>query len=167
MEMSEWLFVFFGAMIVVPVLFLLFSKDVVRSAFAFVVSLLGLAAVYVLLNAEVIAVVQILIYAGGVIVLLIFGIMLTKRTSTEGVTTGHRNVWVALLVALLTFGLLVKWIVTSSLVFPQSISSEVNQVNHVGVSFLTDNIIAFEVVAVLLLIALIGSAFLAKKSSEQ
>ncbi|MFY0605139.1 MAG: NADH-quinone oxidoreductase subunit J [Cyclobacteriaceae bacterium] len=165
--MIDWLFLIFGMMTIIPVLYLIFSKDVVRSAFAFVITLLGLSAFYVLLNAELMAIVQILIYAGGMIVLIIFGIMLTKRTTSEGVMTGHRNVWIAGAIGLLSFGLLSKWILESGLTFSIAESIEVDQVSTIGVLFLTDHIIAFEVVAILLLVALVGATYLAKKSSEQ
>lgn len=164
--MNSVLLIFFGLMVIVPVIYLLFTKDVIRAAFAFVTTMLGIAALYVLLNAEVAAVVQLLIYAGGVIVLLIFGIMLTKRSGNEGISTLHRNVWVANLVVLVAFGLLAKWILTSELMVEQGIANTQNQVNQIGVLFLTDHIIAFEIVAVLLLVALVGAAFLAKKSSS-
>ena len=90
MEIVDILFAFFGAMVVLPVIYMLITRNIIRAAFALVISLLGIAAIYVLLNAELMAVVQILIYAGGIIVLLIFGIMLTKRVSDEGVVSEHR-----------------------------------------------------------------------------
>ena len=164
--MSSLLAVFFALMVVLPVIYLIVSNDVVRSAFAFVMVMLGLAAIYVLLNAELMAVVQILIYAGGVIVLMIFGIMLTKRGKEEGVFSEHRNILMASLVTLVSFGLLVKWIISAELLFTSYTGQGINQVNQVGVLFLTDHIVAFEVVAVLLLVTLVGAAFLAKKSSQ-
>ncbi|MEQ8580593.1 MAG: NADH-quinone oxidoreductase subunit J [Marinoscillum sp.] len=166
MGISEVLTVFFGLMIVLPVLYLLFTNNIIRAAFAFVISLLGLAAVYVLLHAELMAVVQIMIYAGGVIVLLIFGIMLTKRVSEAGVFTQHRGVVLGGAVSTVFFLLLVKWILAAGLKWPNVEVSGQDQVRKIGILFLTDHLIAFEVIAFLLLVALVGAAFLAKKSGN-
>ena len=166
MGISDVFTAFFGLMVVVPVLYLLFTKNIIRAAFAFVISLLGLAATYVLLHAELMAVVQIMIYAGGVIVLLIFGIMLTKRGSDEGVFTQHRSVVLGSAVCTVFFLLLTKWTLSSGLTWSNAEVSGMDQVRKVGVLFLTDHLIAFEVIAFLLLGALVGAAFLAKKSGN-
>lgn len=166
MAISKLIFFFFAAMTVLPVLYILFTGNIVRSAFALVITMLGVAAMYVLLQAEVMAVVQILIYAGGIIVLLLFGIMLTRRLSDEGVFAGHRGVVIGSLIALLFFGMLAKLLLTSGLQFEKPTEVVEDQVAHVGVLFLTDHIIAFELVAYLLLVALVGAAFLAKKSDN-
>ena len=162
MGISDVFAAFFGLMVVVPVLYLMFTKNIIRAAFAFVISLLGLAATYVLLHAELMAVVQIMIYAGGVIVLLIFGIMLTKRVSDEGVFTQHRSVVLGGTVCAVFFLLLTKWTLSSGLTWTNAEVSDMDQVRKIGVLFLTDHLIAFEVIAFLLLGALVGAAFLAK-----
>ncbi|MFT4833893.1 MAG: NADH:ubiquinone oxidoreductase subunit 6 (subunit J) [Flavobacteriaceae bacterium] len=167
MTMTDVLIIVFTAMTVLPVLYLLFTKDVIRAAFGFVLSLLGIAGLYVLLNSELMAVVQLLIYAGGVIVLLLFGIMLTKRTGDEGIFTGHRNVWLSSLVVLLLGGMLFRWLITASRPNADQKEFAGDQVREIGVLFLTDYIIAFEVIAVLLLVALVGASFLANKSSQK
>lgn len=149
-----------------PVIYLIFTKNIIRAAFALVISLLGLAAMYVLLHAELMAVVQILIYAGGVIVLLVFGIMLTKRISNDGVFSEHRNPILSGLLALILFGLLAKLILSSGLTWQQTTGHELDQVYTIGVLFLTDYLLAFEIIAFLLLVALVGSAYLAKKSGN-
>ena len=163
--MLDVLFYVFGAMIVLPVLYLMYTKNLVRAAFALVVSLLGVAAFYVLLNAELMAVVQLLIYAGGVIVLLIFGIMLTKRISNEGVFTGTRAVIVGAILSLGLFVVLVRWLVDAKMQWKSEKLLETDQVSTIGVLFLTDHLLAFEVIAFLLLVALIGAAYFAKKSN--
>lgn len=166
MTQVDILFGLFGAITVLPVVYMLFTKDIIRAAFALVLTLLGLAALFVLLHAEYMAVVQILIYAGGVIVLLIFGVMLTKRISDEGVFTGHRNVVLSVLVALVLLGVLVKLIAVSGLEWSGEAGAAGDQVKLLGQSFLTTHLVAFELVAFVLLVALVGAAFLAKKSNN-
>ncbi len=165
MEMLDVLFVFFAAMVVLPVVYMLLTKNIIRAAFALAVSLLGLAAIYVLLHAELMAVVQILIYAGGIIVLVIFGIMLTRRVSGEGVVTYHRNVIFGGAIVAILLGLLI-WAIWQSELTWNGEAHTVNQVQKVGVSLMTTYLLSFEVVAFLLLVALVGASYLAKKSGN-
>ncbi len=166
MEISKLLFFAFAAMVMLPVVYLVFAKDIIRAAFAVVISLLGIAALFVLLHAEYMAVVQILIYAGGVIVLLIFGIMLTKRIGDEGVFTQHRGIFSGVL-AFVAFLSILVWLIRSA---GEELTGETvtsgDQVKQIGVLFLTDYLLAFELIAFILLVALVGAAFLAKKSSN-
>lgn len=166
MEIADILFAFFGAMTVLPVIYLIFTKNIIRAAFALVISLLGLAALYVLLSAELMAVVQILIYAGGIIVLLVFGIMLTKRISEDGVFSGHRNTVLSGLIVTVILGMLSTLIFSSGLSWSDSEAMEVDQVSAIGIMFLTDYLLSFEIIAFVLLVALVGSAYLAKKSGN-
>lgn len=165
MRISSILFAFFAGMTVLPVFYLLFTRNIIRAAFALVVSLLGLAALFVLQHSELMAVVQILIYAGGVIVLLLFGMMLTKRNNEEGVFTSHRNLLISGIASLALFLLLCQLIVRTEWPFTEVVISG-NQVRTIGVLLLTDHLVAFELVAFVLLVALVGAAYLAKKSAD-
>lgn len=166
MEMSSLLFFAFAAMVVLPVIYLIFTRNIIRAAFAVVITLLGIAALFVLLNAEYMAVVQILIYAGGVIVLLIFGVMLTKRIGDEGVFTDHRGLFMGGFLFLLVIGFLMNFIHREAGSFDEQVIAHTDQVRAVGVLFLTDYILAFELIAFILLLALVGASYLAKKSGN-
>lgn len=168
METSSWLFGIFSLMVVGPVIYLIFVRNLIRAAFAFLLALLGMAALFVLLNAEYLAVVQLLIYAGGVIVLLIFGIMLTRRFNEEGVFSGHRGIFTGSLVFVSFLSLLAKGIYRSSNEWPPLGTEPVSQdqVGTIAVLFLTDHLLAFELIAFILLVALVGAMFLAKRSTD-
>lgn len=167
MEMSlDAFFYLFGAMICLPLIYLVFTKNIIRAAFAFTVSLLGLAAIYVLLNADFMAAVQIMIYAGGIVVLLIFGVMLTKRSTKFGVFTEHHFVFPAIVVVAAMTIFLVKAISESSFSWDEQDVAAISQTKKIGVLYLTDHLIAFELIAFLLLMALVGAAFLAKKADQ-
>ncbi|MEP0368443.1 MAG: NADH-quinone oxidoreductase subunit J [Cyclobacteriaceae bacterium] len=159
------LFFGFAAMVALPLIYMIFTRNIIRSVFAFTISLLGLAAIYVLLNADLMAVVQILIYAGGIVVLLIFGVMLTKRTREAGVFTDHHQVVIGGLVFIGMLVFLVSGILKAGQAEWAGVEFE-NQIAKVGVLYLTDHLVAFELVAFLLLVALVGAAFLAKKSDH-
>ena len=153
-------------MILVGVGIIIFSKNVVHAAYALGLVLLGIAGVYVLLNAELLAVVQILLYAGGVVILLAFGVMMTNRLRGENVLSGSKNHFLGAIISLSLFAFLAYAI--SSFDFDKPIpESSANQIELIGVSFLTDHIVAFELIAFVLLVALVGAAYLAKMSSNE
>ncbi|MFY0599251.1 MAG: NADH-quinone oxidoreductase subunit J [Cyclobacteriaceae bacterium] len=160
------LFYVFASMTCLPLVYLVFTKNIIIAAFAFTISLLGMAALYVLLNADFMAVVQILIYAGGIVVLLIFGVMLTKRTSKAGVFTSHHQLISGLLIFVGMIAFLISSIVKSNPVWNDTGVASQNQIKQVGILYLTDHLVAFELIAFLLLAALVAAAFLAKKSES-
>lgn len=160
------LFFVFASMVAIPIIYMVFTKNVIRAAFAFAISLLGMAALYVLLSADFMAVVQIMIYAGGIVVLLIFGVMLSKRTKKAGVFTEHQQLFPAIIISLALMFFLVSAIISSDQKWIHGVTEQINQTRQIGVLYLTDHLIAFELIAFLLLVALVGAAFLAKKSDS-
>ncbi|MEM0939991.1 MAG: NADH-quinone oxidoreductase subunit J [Bacteroidota bacterium] len=155
-----------GLMIVLGVGIIVFSRNIIHAAYALSLALLGIAGVYVLLNAELLAVVQILIYAGGVVILLAFGVMMTHRLRGEKVLSGAKNQFPAATTAIAIFVILAHSISETN--FPGSKALEMNnQVEHIGVAFLTEHIVAFELIAFILLVALVGAAYLAKLAANE
>ncbi|XOV93825.1 MAG: NADH-quinone oxidoreductase subunit J [Bacteroidota bacterium] len=159
------LFYVFSVITIAPVIYILVTRNVIRAVFSLAFSFLGLSGLYILMSAEFMAVVQLLIYAGGIIVLMVFGLMLTKTTNNEGFITRHRSpvlgslLVLILIISLSFFAAQSKFAVGELVVFD-------NQIASIGKFYLTDFIIAFEVVAFLLLVALVGASYLAKKSGE-
>ncbi len=154
---------FFTAITIAPIVYILITKNVIRAVFSLAFSFLGLAGLYVLMNAEFMAVVQLLIYAGGIIVLMVFGLMLTKTTLNKGFITKHRSLFFGALVSFILFISLTMLALRSGF-HTETIPEGGDPIARVGQLFLTDFIIAFEVVAFLLLVALVGASYLAKKS---
>lgn len=139
---------------------ILFVKNVFHAALLLIVCLLALAGIFVLYNAEFIAVTQILIYAGGVLVLVIFGVMLTSRMTGKPLVVKNQYVFAASFISLFLAILLI--ILFSEQRFYQQISnteaSSHNSINRIGISLMSDYALAFEVSGVLLLAALLGAA---------
>lgn len=159
------LFIGLLIMIFTGVGIIVFSKNVVHAAYAIALTLVGLSGIYVLLHSELLAIVQILLYAGGVVILLAFGIMMTSRLGGEVKTKSKNKLSAALLSASL-FGLLVYLI--SSTDFPQKeMHPKEPQIAAIGIAFLTDHLVAFELVAFILLVVLVGAAYLAKMASNE
>jgi NADH-quinone oxidoreductase subunit J len=76
---SALFFYFFAAVSVLPGIFVLATRDIVRAAFWLLASLSGFAGLYVLLGADFLAVTQVIVYLGGILILILFGVMLTHR----------------------------------------------------------------------------------------
>jgi NADH:ubiquinone oxidoreductase subunit 6 (subunit J) len=157
----------FAGMALLSAIFILFSDNLIYAAFALFLSFLGIAALYVLAGADFLAVTQIMVYVGGILVLLIFGIMLTQKrksvssSSPNKVTfiTG-RALWGAF-ISLSTFGALAYICLTSNFVLTGPAQPRYSTVRTIGVALMTSHLLPFEIAAILLLVALIGAAYLA------
>lgn len=140
------------------------TQDVARAALALVVVLAGLAPLFVMLAAEFVAVVQLLVYVGAVVVLLLFAIMLTRRgtKSTEQALSGRNKVIGAIVAGGLFVGLCASF-AGSEMGNDEVAPTTVGRTADVGVSLLRDYVVAFELVSVLLLVTLIGAIVVARK----
>ena len=138
------------------------TKNVVHAALYLVVVLAGGAAQFILLGQEFIAWVQVLVYIGAVIVLFLFGIMLTRAPMHPEETLDNDQKWFALVAALLLVGVLGSLLVKTFRGDKIHLSAPVRTSQVTSVIF-TTYIIPFEVVGVLLLGALVGAVVLARK----
>jgi NADH-quinone oxidoreductase subunit J len=137
-------------------------KNIVHAALALVVVLAGVAAQYILLQAEFLGIVQVLIYIGAVIVLFLFGIMLTRAPMRKSAEYDNDQRPLAGAVALLIFGVL------AYLLVDEFSSDKLNLTQPTATSAIADSIfrsyvVAFEAVSMLLLAALIGAIVLARR----
>jgi len=138
------------------------TRNVVHAALYLVVVLAGVAGMFILLGAEFVGVTQVLVYIGAIVVLFLFGIMLTKGSFGEddGVT-GERRL-VAGLVGLLVFGVMAAALVESFEDAELSRSGP-STTAELADSIFSDYIVPFEAVSVLLLAALIGAIVVARR----
>jgi len=110
------LFYIYALIIVVSALAMVLSRNLVHSALFMAAAFLGMAFIYLLLQADYVAVVQILVYVGAVSVLFVFGVMLTKRARMEDTNRFNRYGVIAVFVGLALFALLVRAITVSGTV---------------------------------------------------
>lgn len=167
--MSAWIaFGFFAALAVGCALISLFHRSVVHSAFALLGTLLGVAGLYLMLGADYLAVTQVLIYAGGILVLILFGLMLTPGDPTElrlaRVFGGLALVGGGAALFLVKLSGAAEWQVVPAeqLAPPQATSAEI------GLEFLRQNryLLPFELASIILLMALVGAVFIARRRQE-
>ncbi|MBK9945262.1 MAG: NADH-quinone oxidoreductase subunit J [Kouleothrix sp.] len=139
-------------------------KNIIHAALWLIASFFSVAAMYLLLEAEFIAIVQVLVYVGAISILVLFAIMLTRHVTGEGVRQLYQRWWVALIVAAALFGLLIvptvfnySWAVQPGVDQSAGISSTV----EIGTAFMREYLLPFEIASVLLLVALIGAIVIA------
>jgi len=149
------------------------QRSAVRSGLFLLVNFCCLAGLYLLLNAQFVALVQVIIYAGAVVVLFLFVIMLLGIERAEEAPDLRRYQWIAggLLAALFLLG--VVWaLIPVGTDLPQAASEWLralvpsDNVREIGAALLTDFAIPFELASVVLLVAIIGAVVLAKKRLE-
>jgi NADH-quinone oxidoreductase subunit J len=155
----------FGLLATVTVVFagvVALSKNVVHSALALVVSLAGVAGLYVLLAADFLAAVQVLVYVGGILVLILFAVMLTNRISDVNVSNLSlgRGLAIPLGVVLATL----IGVTALSVPWDTSAPSGANPTTtRLGNAFLDTYLLPFELASVVLLAALVGAVVIARK----
>ena len=143
------------------------SRNIVHCALFLVVVMAGAAAQYILLVAEFVAWVQVLIYIGAVIILFLFGIMLTRAPMRgEGKSLDNDQRWAGAVVSLFLFGVLTALLVdafgNSKIDFNDKLVAQGSTAN-VGTEIFQKYLVPFEVVSMLLLAALIGAIVLARR----
>lgn len=159
----EVVFLLLSIVVLGSALLVVTSRNVVRAALWLVVSLGGLAGCYLVLTAEFVAMVQVLIYVGAVVVLLLFGLMFTRAPIGRADDLDTRNRPVAALVALATAGTLVALLVDAfRLSYVDIDSAEQGNADVLGSAIFRTYVLPFEVVSVLLLAALIGAIVLSR-----
>ena len=165
MDIITIAFYFFAILIIASGIVVVLSKNVMHSAFALMFTFFSVAGLYVLLNADFLAITQIMIYIGGILVLIIFGVMLTTRITGVDIKTGAIGkigfIATGILCTLIATGLIVLFITTRWPVSEQvTVTTTVKQI---GNELLTNYLLAFEAASMLLLTAILGAAFIARR----
>ena len=161
-EYSDILFLSICMLVVISALWVVLSPNLVHSAVSLLFTLFGVAGLYVFLYADFMAASQVIIYVGGILVLIIFGVMLTNKISDQSISNKSQN---KLPSAIMCFTLLAmqfnvifntKWHIDTPIIREST-------VNDIGMLLLSKYLLPFEIVSILLLAALIGAAMLSRK----
>ncbi len=157
--------IFFGviaAVMIVAALRVVTTHNIVHAALWLVIVLAGVAAQFILLGAEFVAVTQVLVYIGAVVVLFLFGVMLTRASLGEDESVAKEKRSMAAFVGVLLFAVMdLALIDTWS--DDRLVIDEPQRVAEVSDSIFSQYIVPFEAVSVLLLAALIGAIVVARK----
>jgi len=138
------------------------GKNIFHNALFMVLSFIGVATLYILLEAEFLAVMQVLIYVGAIAILIIFAIMLSRHLMAPGQVQRNSQWWIAAVVTAALF--LVLFFMLLRIGWPTEVSDLPSDViASLGQSFMGTYVLPFEVASVILLVALIGSIIIARE----
>ena len=164
------IFYIFSALSVFGALGVLFLKNPIHCALSLVGTFFCLGSIYVMLNAEFVAVIQVLIYAGAIMGLFLFVLILLSSLDTEQ----SSNNWSVgkILAGLLSLGIFaqIAYLFTGNELklgtkgeYPIEVVEEIGSITLIGRLLFTDYILSFEIIVILLLVAVIGAVVIAKR----
>ncbi|MBO2451373.1 NADH-quinone oxidoreductase subunit J [Actinomadura barringtoniae] len=162
MSGQEVLFTLLGIVAVGSALMVVTTRQLVHAALWLVVSFGALAGGYLVLTAEFVAWVQVLIYVGAVVVLLLFGIMLTRAPIGESADLDSGNRWIAAAVAVATAALLITVLLMGFRDAHTPLKAGGGSADELGASVFRTWVLPFEVLSVLLLASLVGAIVLSR-----
>lgn len=140
------------------------SRSLFHSALFLIVSFFGVTGYYVLLSAGFLAVVQLLVYIGAIAILILFAIMFSRQMMADRGQANHQW-WLSLPIVVVLFIALLSTVNTVQWPVSEAQPAE-DTVRQLGLAFLGSYLIPFEVVSVLLSVALIGAIILAREKTE-
>ena len=162
MTVFDIIFYLFAAVTLLSAFFVVTSRNIVHSAFYLLFTFFGVAGIYVMLGADFVAIVQLIVYVGGILILLLFGVMITNKITNVDIKSGTINTLPAAIGLGLFTGIIgsvilnTNWRVVDS-EMPQSTLSALGQM------LLNEYVLVFELLGILLLIALVGAASMARR----
>jgi NADH-quinone oxidoreductase subunit J len=165
-------FYVFGGIAVIASLLVIAQRNPMYSVLLLIVSFGGLAGLYVLLDAPFVAVTQIIVYAGAIMVLFLFVVMLLnvphERAIAPGLPHGNtaRRFGAALSVALVAELIWAMWRLSPAAAAPQDAAARLQSVREIGKALYTTHAFAFEATSVLILVAMVGAVVLARRETR-
>jgi NADH-quinone oxidoreductase subunit J len=179
MNIEQIVFYFLSAITLLSAILVVSLKSFVRAVFLFFLALFSIAGLFVFALADFVAITQLVIYVGGVLVLMIFAFLLSNRELLNNPDNKKPQIGLVhylpgLVVSLIFFGLLMfvfsalhpesfGWIQAAG---ENTLKPTDNTIHYLGINIMTRYLLPFEVVSVLLLMALIGAAHLARKERD-
>ena len=169
MTLFSFIFYFFEILAALSAVSILFVRNILYAALLLIICLLSLAGIYVMTGAEFLGISQVLMYAGGVLILIIFGIMLTGRIAGKPLEVEGKNMFIGILAGLGFLILLTYSINISEFIFFPSPDDNDQQhhIEKIGVLIMSDYAAPFELAGILLLMSLVGAAVIASFSKTK
>ncbi|MGB8215426.1 MAG: NADH-quinone oxidoreductase subunit J [Anaerolineales bacterium] len=165
MTAEQIIFLLTGAVIIVSALLVVTVRNLLHAALWLVVALFGVAGLYALLQANFLAVVQVVVYIGAIAVLFIFAVMLTRRELMDKGVQTRPNWWIPALLGVAVLAGLVNLILNAMNVYRTAAALPVglDTVRALGMALVSPDayVLPFEVASVLMLAALVGAVYVA------
>jgi NADH:ubiquinone oxidoreductase subunit 6 (subunit J) len=154
-------FYMLSAILVVSAIAVTTSKNLFHSVLWLALALTGTAGVFLLLDAEFLAAVQLLLYAGGIITIVVFAIVVTERLVGERLTQTNMRIGGGALLSLVMLGFLVRVILYRTLPFERpDMGGDLTQM--LGQAVATRYVLPFELLALLMLAGMLGAIYFAR-----
>ncbi len=166
MEISAAVFYLIAAVTVVSAMLVAFSRNIIYSAFSLLGTFMGVAGLYIFLGADFVAAVQLLIYVGGILVLILFAVMLTHRITDVEITNRAAGRIPGLIVVGVFVYLLIAavretpWVKAKAMTYAAT-------TGKIGDLFLDQYLLPFELASLVLLAAMIGAVVIARKEIKE
>ena len=160
--MGEIAFLGVSLLVIFSAFGVVISPNLVHSAVALLFTLFGVAGLYIFLYADFMAATQVVIYVGGILVLIIFGVMLTNKIDTPSIASSSSNQVIGSIVSFSLFLFQLAVIFTTDWKASDNLLTE-GTVRPIGLMLLNQYLLPFELVSILLLGALIGASVLSRK----
>lgn len=165
MNFYDIIFYIFAAITILSALFVVTTRNIVHSAFYLLFTFFGVAGIYVLLGADFIAIAQIMVYVGGILILILFGVMLTNKITGVEIRTGTVQMLPAAIGVGLFMGAVVSVMIWTNWKSEPGIIP-LSTTKDLGHLLINDYVLIFELLGILLLVALIGAASIARRDKE-
>ena len=161
--MAENIFLIIAALVIASGFWVVFSPNLIHSAVSLLFTLFGTAGLYIFLFADFIAATQVVIYVGGILVLIIFGVMLTSKIETPSIAASSKNQFIG------GIGAFVIFAIQTGIIFNTewntgNVQSIDATVATIGKLLLNEYLLPFEIVSILLLAALMGASLLSRRT---
>jgi NADH-quinone oxidoreductase subunit J len=166
MDLSTVVFYLVALLTVGSALMVAFSRNIIYSAFSLLGTFAGAAGIYVFLGADFVAAVQLLIYVGGILILILFAVMLTHRITDVEITNRAAGRIPALIVAGVFLFFLIQAIRETAWVKAKEIVHQPTTAK-IGDLFLDTYLLPFELASLVLLAALIGAVVISRKEIKE
>lgn len=162
MNIYDIIFYLFAAVTVLSAFFVVSTRNIVRAAFFLLFTFFGVSGLYVMLGADFVAIVQLIVYVGGILILLIFGVMITNKITEVEIKTGTIHTLPAAIGVGLFTGMLGAVMLGTNWLQLDTDMPE-STLSTLGNMLLNEYVLIFELLGILLLVALIGAASMARK----
>ena len=162
MNIYDFIFYLFAAVTLLSAFFVVTTRNIVRAAFFLLITFFGVSGIYVLLGADFVAIVQLIVYVGGILILLIFGVMITNKITDVDIKTGTVQTLPAAIVVGIFTGMIGSVILNTDWLQAGTEMPE-STLSTLGSMLLNEYVLVFELLGILLLVALIGAASMARK----
>lgn len=166
MNVSTAVFYLIAAITIVSAAVVAFSRNIIYSAFSLLGTFMGIAGLYIFLGADFVAAVQLLIYVGGILVLILFAVMLTHRITDVQIT----NRAAGRIPALIIIGVLLYLLIQTVTEAPWAKAKELVHAAtswKIGDLFLDTYLLPFELASLVLLAAMIGAVVISRKEIKE